>query len=87
MRFKRIPSIQQSGSQPAYICTQYATGRIKSLKQEILEKCDERNDPWASQVRVRAAGAVSYLHAADARYHKSCRSKFMPPKSTSAAVK
>ncbi len=72
---------------PAYICTQYVTGRKKYLKQELFEKCDERNDQWASQVRVRIAGAVSDLHAADARYHKNCRSKFMSPKSTSAAVK
>ena len=32
-------------------------------------------------------GAVSDLHAADARYHKSCRVSFMYQKSTSAAVK
>ena len=58
---------------PAYICTQIVrTGQKQSLKQEILEKCDERNDEWASQVRVRVCGAVSDLHAADARYHKSC---------------
>jgi len=31
---------------PAYICTQFV--RIQSLKQEILEKCDERNNEWAS---------------------------------------
>ena len=27
------------------------------------------SDEWASQVRVRVCGAVSYLHAADACYH------------------
>lgn len=32
-------------------------------------------------------GAVSDLHAADARYHKGCRVSFMSPKSTSAALK
>jgi len=72
---------------PAYVCTRYATVRKKSLKLEIFEKCDERNDPWGSQVRVRVAGAVSDLHATDARYHKSCRSKFMSPKPISGAVK
>ena len=41
---------------------------------------------WASEVRVRVCGAVSDLHAADARYHKSCRVNFMFPRSTSAAV-
>ncbi len=60
-------------------------GHKQSLKQGILDKCEERNDEWASQVRVRICGAVSDLHAADARYHKSCRVSFMSPKSTSAA--
>ena len=32
-------------------------------------------------------GAVSDLHAADARYHKSCRATFMSPNSTSAALR
>ena len=32
-------------------------------------------------------GAVSDLHAADARYHKGCCVSFMYQKSTSAAVK
>ena len=73
---------------PAYICTQIVrTGHIKSLKQEILDKCDERSDKWASQVRVRVCGAVSDLHAADARYHKCCRVSILSQKSTSAALK
>jgi len=50
----------------------------------MLEKCDERIDPWASQVRV--AGAVSDIHAANVRHPKSYQSKFMSPKSTSAPV-
>ena len=53
---------------PAYICTQIVrTGQKQSLKQEILEKCDDRNDKWASQVRVRVCGVVSDLHAAITR--------------------
>ena len=73
---------------PAYICTQFVRpGHKKSLKQKILDKCDERNDKWASQVRVRVCGTVSDLHAADARYHKGCRVSFMYQKSTSVAVK
>ena len=73
---------------PAYICTQFVRmGHKQSLKQELLEKCDERNDEWASQVRVRVCGAVSDLHAADAHYHKSCRVTFMSPNSTSAALR
>lgn len=73
---------------PAYICRQVERiGHIKSLKQEILDKCDERNDEWASQVRIRVAGAVSDLHAADARYHIDCRVNFMSTRSTIAVVK
>ncbi len=38
----------------------------------MLNKCDERNDDWASEVRIRVEGALSDLHAAEARYHKDC---------------
>lgn len=58
----------------------------QSLKEEILHKCDERNDKWASEVRLRVAGAVSDLHAADARYHVDCRTRFTSQRSVSAAV-
>ena len=30
----------------------------------FLDKCVERNDEWAHQVRVRIGGAISDLHAA-----------------------
>lgn len=56
------------------------------MKEEILHKCDERNDKWASEVRLRVAGAVSDLHAADARYHVDCRTRFTSQRSVSAAV-
>ena len=36
-------------------------------------------------MRVRVCGAVSDLHAADARYHKSCRALFMSSRSRSGA--
>ncbi|KAG0724983.1 hypothetical protein GWK47_004857 [Chionoecetes opilio] len=63
-----------------------------SLKTEILAKCDERNDDWAAQIRIRVSGAISdcmlrHQHAADARYHVACRTNFMSSRSTSAAVK
>lgn len=57
------------------------------MKEEILDKCDERNEIWASEVRARISGAVSDLHAADTRYHVDCRTKFMSPKSKTAAIK
>ena len=78
--------IHRDGGQHIF-CIQFVRpGHKKSLKQEILDKCDERNDKWASQVRVRVRGAVSDLHAADARDHKGCHVSFMYQKSTSAAI-
>ena len=68
-----------------YLHTICKNGTKTATKQEILEKCDERNDEWASQVRVGVCGAVSDLHAADARYHKSCCAIFMSPRSRSVA--
>ena len=31
----------------------------KTFKQSILDKCIERNDEWAGQVRVHVEGAIS----------------------------
>ncbi len=52
----------------------------------ILNVCDLRNDEWASRVKIRIQGAVSDLHAADARYHEDCKSSFMAPRSVRAAA-
>ena len=41
----------------------------ETFKQSILDTCDKRRDEITSQVRVCVEGAVSDLHAADARYH------------------
>lgn len=57
----------------------------KSFKDLILETCDTRNDGWASEVRVRVMGALSDLHAADARYHVDCMSKFLGERSVKYA--
>ncbi|KAG0711607.1 hypothetical protein GWK47_020252 [Chionoecetes opilio] len=41
---------------PAYLCRQVNRPEQKmSLKTEILAKCDERNDDWAAQVRIRVS--------------------------------
>jgi hypothetical protein len=37
-------------------------------------------------VKVRIQGAISDLHAADARYHEDCKSSFMEPRSVRAAA-
>ena len=43
-----------------------------------MKICDERDDEWASKVRVRLSDtrANHDLHAADARYHDDCRKNF-----------
>jgi len=38
--------------------------------------CDCRDDDWLSTVRLRNQGAISDLHAADARYHVTCQCSF-----------
>ena len=54
-----------------YLCR--AADRVKKtrpFKEVILEVCDARNDVLSEQVKITAQGAVSDLHAADARYHE-----------------
>lgn len=56
------------------------------LKSDILFACKRRNDEWTSLVRIRVEGAVSDLHAADARYHVDCKVSFMSERSIRAAA-
>ena len=53
-------------------------------KEAVLERCNEREDEWGREVSVRLHGAVSDLHAADARYHDDCRKRFMVGRLTPA---
>ena len=72
---------------PAFICREIGTDSGKaSLKQSILSTCNKRNDVWAEQVRRRVEGALSDLHAADARYHVDCKAKFLTDKHVSLAA-
>ena len=48
----------------------------KRYKDFVIQQCDLRNDKLGEVVRGRVLGAVSDLHAADARYHLKCRNKF-----------
>ena len=57
-----------------------------TFKHAILSVCDARNDEWANDVKLRVQGAISDLHAADARYHEDCKSSFMAPRSVRAAA-
>ena len=54
--------------------------------KEVLENtCSERVDILADKVLVRIQGAVSDLHAANARYHKNCLSEFVSERNIKAA--
>ena len=61
--------------------------RIRTIDQGevILTACNERNDNWAKEVELRVHGALSDLHAADARYHSDCKPAFMAPKALQSA--
>ena len=62
---------------PAYICRSTVSEHDRTpYRKFILDKCTARNDTWANEVRIRVLGAVSDLHAAEARYHKDCMSRF-----------
>ena len=60
-----------------YLCKTASSGTGLSFKDSILEVCGRWKDAWANQVEVRLQGAISDLHAAEARYHDSCRKNFM----------
>lgn len=53
----------------------------------MIEACKKRSDNWVAEVRLRLDGAVSEIHAADARYHVDCKSKILSPKSVASATK
>ena len=55
------------------------------LKEAIYEACEQRKDSQSEQVRVRMAGVLTDLHAADVRYHVDCRASFMCSRSIQAA--
>lgn len=61
----------------------------RPYKQYILDICQERDDEWSNIVRIRVEGAISDLHAVEARYHVDCYSRFVSnrlPKGESKTV-
>ena len=50
--------------------------RTIGLRETILAKCGERQDPWSNQIKHRVQN-VHDLHAADAIYHRQCHRNFM----------
>lgn len=73
----------------AYICRTGDEKGRKTTKDEILKRGKERGDKWGTEVCFRLSSAVSDLHAADARYHRDCYSRFYsnnPSECTSSAT-
>ena len=71
---------------PAYVCREGERFGNKGLKEAILETCDKRKDIQSEQIRVRMAGVLTDLHAADVRYHVDCKATFLSSKSIQAAI-
>lgn len=69
---------KHSGSRRhAYICRSTVSEHNKTpYKEYLLEKCKIRGDSWADEVQCRIEGALSDLHAVEARYHRDCMSVF-----------
>jgi hypothetical protein len=66
------------------------TEKTDVLEKRIKDKCDERADGWAGDVLDRLAGLTvraADLHAADARYHKDCYSRFFSSRSPPGETK
>jgi len=59
----------------------------KGYTQYMLDHCSKRGDKWASDVSSRIVGAISDLHAADARYRKKCYSAFFTNRQKIVMVK
>lgn len=68
------------------LCKTADCAKRKNFKTAIMDNCHDRGDQWANEVLVRMQGAVSALHAADARYHYGCETTFMAPKSVHLAA-
>lgn len=65
---------------PAYLVRETET----SIEVRIREKCAERSDVWSAEVLERLACLsvrAADLHAADARYHRECYTRFFSGKS------
>lgn len=62
---------------PYSYCRTADRGKLqRTFKEVILDTCDQRNDQWGDQVRLRIQATVSDLHAADAKYHRDCLQTF-----------
>ncbi|KAG0693694.1 hypothetical protein GWK47_027413 [Chionoecetes opilio] len=66
------PKVLQQYRVPASRVTTDKMGDGETYKQYLLDLCEKRADELGRIVRNRIIGAPSDLHAADAKYHRSC---------------
>jgi hypothetical protein len=60
----------------AYICRTVDRDGDVPFKDTVINHAKQREDEWGQDVLFRTLGAVSDLHAVNARYHVDCRTKF-----------
>ena len=48
----------------------------QTYKEYLLDICRKRGDSWSEAVKLCVQGTLSDLHAADARYHHDCMTRF-----------
>ncbi|KAG0719203.1 hypothetical protein GWK47_050981 [Chionoecetes opilio] len=70
------PKVPQQYRVPASRVTTDKMGDGETYKQYLLDLCEKRGDELGRIVRNRIIGAPSDLHAADAKYHRSCNANF-----------
>ncbi|KAG0717229.1 hypothetical protein GWK47_054872 [Chionoecetes opilio] len=71
------PKVPQQYRVPASRVTTDKMGDGETYKQYLLDLCEKRGDELGRIVCNRIIGAPSDLHAADAKYHRSCNANFI----------
>ena len=74
----------------AYLVRETEGKSTAPLEERIKQKCHERGDKWASDILDRLADLAvraSDLHAADARYHRDCYTRFFHDRHPPGQVK
>ena len=56
-------------------CKSVNRGSATTVKQQLENLCDEREDLWGNEVTARLSGVID-LHAADAQYHVPSYNRF-----------
>jgi len=70
------PQKNPSRWREAYLCKAADREGQISFKESVIRHAERRSDNWGNDVSFRAHSDLRDLHAADARYHKDCMSRF-----------